>query len=57
MGLAELRQMIPRMLDAATADRLNVIVRPLSSKAWFIQLDDLKAEQLAQLAPRRPRQL
>jgi hypothetical protein len=52
MSFAELRAAIPRMLDAATADQLNLIVRPLGPKVWFIQLDDLKAEQLQRLAPR-----
>jgi hypothetical protein len=52
IDFAELRHAIPRMLDAAIAEQLNLIVRPLSSKAWFIQLDDLKAGQLQRLAPR-----
>jgi hypothetical protein len=39
------------MLDAAIADQLNLIVRPLGPNVWFIQLDDLKAEQMQRLAP------
>ena len=52
MSFREIMRAVPVFLDAATADQLNVIVRPLSRKAWFIQLDDLKAEQLQRLAPR-----
>jgi hypothetical protein len=52
VNLLELRRAIPGMLDAAIADQLNLIVRPLGPKVWFIQLDDLKAEQLDRLAPR-----
>jgi hypothetical protein len=43
---------MPSILDAATSGRLNVIVRPYGPDVWFIQLDDLKADQLARLAPR-----
>src|SRR5271170_7726056 len=52
MSFREIMRAVPVFLDAATADQLNVIVRPLSRKVWFIQLDDLKAEQLQRLAPR-----
>jgi hypothetical protein len=40
------------MLNAAADDQLNLIVRPYGHDVWFIQLDDLKADQLARLAPR-----
>jgi hypothetical protein len=52
MSLAEIARAMPGILDAATAARLNVIVRPYGPDVWFIQLDDLKAEQLPRLAPR-----
>ena len=52
MSVAEITRAMPRMLDAAIADTLNLIVRPYGRDVWFIQLDDLKAEQLHDLAPR-----
>ena len=42
---------LPAMLDAAPARQRNVIVRPHGAGVTFIQLDDLKAEALARLAP------
>ena len=57
MSLREIVLAMPGILDAATGDPLNprnVIVRPYDERrtVWFIQLDDLKAEQLHDLAPR-----
>src|SRR3954451_1943452 len=52
MSIAEITRTMPRMLDAAIANQLNLIVRPLGADVWFIQLDDLRAEQLARIAPR-----
>jgi hypothetical protein len=52
MSFADLRAVIPRMLDAAIAEEMNLIVRPLGPSVWFIQLDDLKAEHTERLAPR-----
>jgi hypothetical protein len=52
MSLAEIARTVPGILDTATAGRLNVIVRPYGRDVWFIQLDDLKADQLPRLAPR-----
>ena len=49
--LAQITRAMPRMLDAAITDTLNLIVRPYGRDVWFIQLDDLKAEQLHQLGP------
>ncbi len=49
--LAELKRTLPGMLDAATAGERNVIVRPRGDGVTFIQLDDLKADQLARPAP------
>ena len=45
------RRTLPAMLDAAPAKQRNVIVRPHGPGVTFIQLDDLKADQLARLAP------
>ena len=39
------------MLDSATSKQRNVIVRPHGLGVSFIQLDDLKADMLARLAP------
>jgi hypothetical protein len=52
LSLAELTRTMPAMLDAAIADKLNVIVRPYGPNVWFIQLVDLKGDQLSRLAPR-----
>ena len=49
--LAELRRILPAMLDAAATSERNVIVRPHGPGVSFIQLDDLKAEKLPSLAP------
>ena len=51
MSLADLRRTLPAMLDAAPAKQRNVIVRPHGPGVTFIQLDDLKADRLPQLAP------
>ena len=48
--VAQITRAMPRMLDAAIADTLNLIVRPYGRDVWFIQLDDLKAEQLPRIA-------
>lgn len=52
ISLREIVRAAPVYLDAAAADQLNVIVRPYGRDVWFIQLDDLKTDQLARLAPR-----
>jgi RepB DNA-primase from phage plasmid len=52
MSIAEITRALPAMLDAATRDQLNLIMRPYGPDVWFIQLDDLKTGQLARLAPR-----
>jgi hypothetical protein len=52
MSFADLHAAIPGMLDAAIAEQMNLIVRPLGPNVWFIQLDDVKAEQTERLAPR-----
>jgi hypothetical protein len=49
--LAELRRTLPRLIEDATRQQRNVIVRPEGDGVHFIQLDDLSAERLAQLAP------
>src|SRR5689334_22835297 len=49
--LTELRQTLPAMLDAAPASQRNIIVRPHGPGMNYIQLDDLKEQQLDILAP------
>lgn len=51
ISATDLVRTIPALLDTALADRLNLTVRPYGQGAWFIQLDDLAAEQLPALAP------
>jgi hypothetical protein len=51
MSLPDLRAVVPAMLDGAPSKQRNIIVRPHGPKITFIQLDDLKADQLALLAP------
>src|SRR5215213_2218287 len=51
MPLTDLRQALPGMLDAAAKRKRNIIVRPHGANRTFIQLDDLKADQLTKLAP------
>jgi RepB DNA-primase from phage plasmid len=51
VSAAEVKRNMPRMLDASAARQRNVIVRPIGAGVTFIQLDDLKAEQLPTLAP------
>jgi RepB DNA-primase from phage plasmid len=50
-SLADLARTLPAMLDAATAQQHNVIVRPHGPGVSFIQLDDLAADKLGRLAP------
>lgn len=49
--LADLARTLPAMLDTATAEQRNVIVRPHGSSVSFLQLDDLTADQLPALRP------
>jgi hypothetical protein len=51
VSLAELTRSLPAMLDNATGKQRNVIVRPHGGGMTFIQLDDLKADQLPRVAP------
>jgi hypothetical protein len=50
VSLADLRRTVTAMLDIAPAHQRNVIVRPRGPGVTFIQLDDLKADQLPPLA-------
>jgi hypothetical protein len=50
VSLADLHRTVPAMLDIAPAHQRNVIVRPHGPGVTFIQLDDLKADQLPPLA-------
>src|SRR5271169_3658628 len=51
VSAAEVKRNMPHMLDASAARQRNVIVRPIGAGVTFIQLDDLKFEQLPTLAP------
>ena len=51
VSLADLARMLPAMLDVAAGTQRNVIVRPHGPAVVFIQLDDIKALNLARLAP------
>ena len=51
VSLADLARRLPAMLDNAAARQRNVIVRPHGPTVTFIQLDDLKAANLARVAP------
>jgi hypothetical protein len=46
VSLDAITRAMPRLLDAATADRLNLIIRPYGIKTSFIQLDDLTTDKL-----------
>jgi hypothetical protein len=48
---AEITHTMRALLDTAASNRLNLIVRPRGDNAWFIQLDDLSADQIARTAP------
>jgi hypothetical protein len=51
MKLADLIRTLPAILDSATRQQRNVIVRPHGLGVSIIQLDDLKADMLTRLAP------
>ena len=51
VSLADLHRTVPAMLDIAPAHQRNIIVRPHGPGVTFIQLDDLKTDQLPPLAP------
>ncbi|MBZ5729130.1 MAG: RepB family DNA primase [Acidobacteriia bacterium] len=49
--LLKVRQDMPRLLDERAHKQQNVIVRPCSPRAVFIQLDDLDAQVMERLKP------
>jgi RepB DNA-primase from phage plasmid len=51
VSLAEFRRALPARLDEAILQQRNLIVRPHGPGVTFVQLDDLKAERLAAVAP------
>jgi RepB DNA-primase from phage plasmid len=51
VSLADLARTLPAMLDAATSEQRNVIVRPHGPGVSFLQLDDLAAARLPALRP------
>jgi hypothetical protein len=50
-SLAVLRRTIGRTLEEAHRDQHNVIIRPRSTTATLVQLDDLDSEKANQIAP------
>jgi RepB DNA-primase from phage plasmid len=50
-SLEELRHSIRRRLEAATEQQHSIVIRPRSTAALLIQLDDFTADKAAQLAP------
>jgi RepB DNA-primase from phage plasmid len=51
VSLTDLARTLPGMIDAATAEQRNVIIRPHGRSVSFIQLDDLAADRLPRIAP------
>src|SRR5271166_3225513 len=51
VGMADLANRLPAMLDTTTRQEINVIVRPYGPGVTFIQLDDINADNLARVAP------
>ncbi len=51
IAAADLRRIIPALLETAIAERLNLNLRPYSETVSFIQLDDIGAAALARCAP------
>ncbi len=51
MPIETLRYLLPTMLSNAAKNERNLIVRPISPRAVFIQLDDLSKEGLERLKP------
>jgi hypothetical protein len=51
IGYADLRRTIPALLETSAAEQLSLIIRPYGPDVMFIQLDDLTAGKLPQLAP------
>lgn len=51
VSLTDLARTLPGMIDTATAEQRNVIIRPHGRSVSFIQLDDLAADRLPRIAP------
>jgi RepB DNA-primase from phage plasmid len=51
LGAADLDRILPALLGTASADHLNLTIRPRGPGVRFIQLDDLAADKLPALAP------
>jgi hypothetical protein len=49
--VGDLSRALPSILGSAATKQNNVIVRPHGKGVWFVQLDDLKADKLAQIGP------
>jgi hypothetical protein len=46
----DLRRTVPALLDTSASERINLIVRPYGTNVMFIQLDDIDAGKLVQIA-------
>ena len=55
MSVAEITRAMPKILDAATGDRLNVIVRPYGTGVWFHSTGRPHRRQTGQTASQPPR--
>jgi len=51
MSVETLRYLLPTMLSNAAKNERNLILRPISARAVFIQLDDLSREGLDRVKP------
>ena len=51
VSLEDLTRRLPALLDAAISQQHNLIVRPRGPGRTFIQLDDLKIDQITRVAP------
>src|SRR3954462_13830650 len=51
ISIDDMIRTMPAMMQAANAERLNLIVRPHGSSITFLQLDDLDAAKLARAPP------
>jgi hypothetical protein len=51
ISFADIARIVPAMLETASIERLNLIIRPDGSGVSFLQLDDLSSDKLPPLAP------
>jgi hypothetical protein len=51
ISFADIERIVPAMLETASIERLNLIIRPHGPGVSFVQLDDLSSDKLPPLAP------